>query len=197
MGKKKFKKIVEATEEILRELGVSLEDENFIGTPDRYEKAYREFVWSKEKKEKEFLKIFKAVFTDSYDGVITCGPIYVTSLCPHHLLPVKLRAVIAYLPDGKVIGASKLVRIIDVCSRDMILQEKLTRDVADVLMKSLKPKGVAVTLDGSHDCMTTRGVKQDRCIFRNRVLRGAFLDDSALRTEFLFDSLFTLLMGKD
>lgn len=193
----KSKKIVEATTEILKELGADLTDANFVGTPDRYEKAYREFVWSEEKKRKEIEKIFKAIFPDEYDGVVTCGPIYVTTLCPHHLLPVKLRAVIAYLPDGKVIGASKLVRIIDVCSKGLMLQEKLTREVADALMKSLKPKGVAVTLDGSHDCMTTRGVKQDRCIFRNRVLRGAFLDDSALRTEFLFDSLFTLLMGRD
>lgn len=188
--------IEEATKDILKGLGVNLEDQNFIGTPKRYEKAYKEFVWTKKKRNRELNKIFKAVFEDIYDEVVVCGPIYVTTLCPHHLLPVRLRAVIAYLPDGKVIGASKLARVVDILGHDLVLQEKLTRDVADILMKRLKPRGVAVTLDGNHDCMSVRGVKQRNCIFRNRALRGVFLTDQVLRMEYLFDSLFTLLGEK-
>jgi len=189
-------KIQDSVRVMLEELGVDSDDENFKETPERYERAIKEFIWPKEKREKELDKIFKKVFKDEYNEVVVCGPIYSTTLCPHHLVPVKLKTIIGYLPNGVCIGASKLVRLVDICSHDLILQEKLTRVIADTLMKRLELKGCAVTVTGSHDCMTTRGVKQEKVVFRNRALRGVFLEDTPIRMEFLFDSLFTMMEGK-
>jgi GTP cyclohydrolase IA len=127
----------------------------------------------------------RTLFTQKYDELVVIRDIQFESFCEHHLLPFTGRAHIGYLPNGKVVGLSKIPRVIDVLARRPQLQERLTADVADLLMKDLGARGVGVVLEAIHTCMTTRGVRKPESIFVTSAMRGAFRDRPETRAEFL------------
>ena len=153
-------KIREGTVLILQGIGADLTDPNFVGTPDRVARMYEEIVEGVDKTEEEKKAILGAVFPEKHDEIVLVKDIRVYSVCPHHLCPVVLDCSLAYIPKGKVLGLSKLARVAEVFAKQPVLQERFTEDVADFLMKHLKPKGVAFVVEGVHYCMKMRGVKQ-------------------------------------
>src|SRR5205807_7361528 len=118
-----------------------------------------------------------------YDEMVLIRDIRFVSFCEHHLLPVIGKAHVAYLPNGKVIGLSKIPRVLDVLSRRPQMQERLTEELADLLMKELDAKGVAVVIEASHSCMTVRGVQKPGSLFVTSAMRGGFKDRLATRSE--------------
>ena len=127
----------------------------------------------------------RKLFTQKYDELVLVKDIAFSSFCEHHLLPFVGTAHVAYIPNGQVVGLSKIPRIVDVLSRRPQLQERLTEQVADLLMQELKPKGVAVVIDGTHSCMTIRGVRKSGSTMITSALRGACKDSAATRAEVL------------
>jgi GTP cyclohydrolase I len=122
---------------------------------------------------------------DNYDRMVALTHIDFESHCEHHVAPVIGVAHVAYLPDRRLAGISKLVRVVEAFTRRMIVQEKLTADIADCLEKVLEPRGVAVIIEAQHHCMTTRGVHRDNVRMTTSDMRGAFRDDDRIRAEFL------------
>ena len=127
----------------------------------------------------------QSIFTEKYDEIVLLRDIPFYSICEHHLMPFIGSAHVAYLPLGLVLGVSKLARIIDCFSRRLQVQERLTDQIADFLMNSLKPQGVAVVLEASHSCMTIRGVKKPGSIMVTSALRGIFKRDPKSREEIM------------
>jgi GTP cyclohydrolase I len=125
------------------------------------------------------------VFTQKYDEMVLVKDIRFESTCEHHLLPFTGKAHVAYIPNGKVVGLSKIPRVIDVLSKRPQLQERLTEEVADLLMAHLGAKGVAVVIEATHSCMTVRGVHKPDSSFITSALRGACKDRAATRAEVL------------
>ena len=123
------------------------------------------------------------LFTQKYDEMVLIKDIRFVSFCEHHLLPVVGQAHVAYLPNGKVIGLSKIPRVIDVLAKRPQMQERLTEELADLLMQELDAKGVAVVIEASHSCMTIRGVQKPDSTFVTSAMRGAFKEQLATRTE--------------
>jgi GTP cyclohydrolase I len=132
----------------------------------------------------------KAIFQEKYDEMVVVRDIPFHSMCEHHLLPFMGKAHIAYLPKGCVIGVSKLARIVDAFARRPQVQERLTSQVADLIMKQLEPQGVAVLLEATHTCMTIRGVKKPGSLMITSAVRGLFKSNLATRQEAM-----TLLRG--
>jgi len=154
----------------------------FKGTPGRLVRMYENFCWPQEKFNEELLKQFR-VFEDGYDEMLVVKDICVWTLCPHHLLPCRFKVFIGYLPTGKVLGLSKFVRIAEVMAKRPVMQEQYSVELADLLMKKLEPRGVAVYVVGQHGCMTSRGVKQHSDVVTS-VVRGDFLKEGPTREEF-------------
>ena len=123
------------------------------------------------------------LFTQKYDEMVLIKDIRLVSFCEHHLLPVVGQAHVAYIPNGKVIGLSKIPRVVDVLAKRPQMQERLTEDLADLLMKELDAKGVAVVIEASHSCMTIRGVNKPNSTFVTSAMRGVFKERLATRTE--------------
>ena len=115
----------------------------------------------------------KKLFTQKYDEILLVKDIRLVSFCEHHLLPVVGKAHVAYIPNGKVIGLSKIPRVVDVLAKRPQMQERLTEEVADLLMKELDARGVAVVIEASHSCMTIRGVSKPDSTFVTSAMRGA------------------------
>lgn len=155
----------------------------FGQTPERLERMYQEFCWTSERIEDELGKYFKT-FEDGYDQMLVKRDIEVWTLCPHHLLPCQFMVTIGYVPDQRVLGLSKLSRVAEVMAKRPIMQEAYSTELADTLMESLKPKGVAVYIVGSHGCMAARGVRQHSSVVTS-VIRGVFESQSETRAEFL------------
>jgi GTP cyclohydrolase I len=126
-----------------------------------------------------------SIFTEDYDEIVLLRDIPFYSICEHHLLPFIGSAHVAYLPKGKVLGVSKLARIVDCFARRLQTQERLTYQIADFIMDSLKPQGIAVVLEASHSCMTIRGIKKPGSIMVTSALRGIFRKDPKTRSEIL------------
>jgi GTP cyclohydrolase I len=123
------------------------------------------------------------LFTQKYDEIALIRDIRFVSFCEHHLLPVIGKAHVAYIPNGKVIGLSKIPRVVDILARRPQLQERMTEDLADILMNEQDVKGVAVVIEASHSCMTIRGVNKPESSFVTSALRGTFKDKLATRSE--------------
>lgn len=174
-------------EKLIRELLVQIgEDPNRQGlaeTPRRVAKAY-EFLTSGYHRSVEDV-LNNAVFDEPYDEMVIVKEIDFYSLCEHHLLPFYGRAHIAYLPNGKIIGLSKLPRILDVFARRLQVQERLTQQVAECLDELLKPQGVGVVIEAFHLCMAMRGVEKQNCFATTSSMLGVFRDDRATRSEFM------------
>jgi GTP cyclohydrolase I len=169
---------------LIRWAGDDPEREGLLGTPDRVARAYREFFAGYAT---DPASILKRTFeeTDGYDEMIVLRDMRFESHCEHHLAPIIGRAHIAYLPRNRVVGISKLARLLDVYAKRLQIQEKMTAQIANTLNEVLQPRGVAVVIDASHQCMTTRGVhKPGTSMVTSRML-GAFRTDPSTRREFL------------
>jgi GTP cyclohydrolase I len=174
----------EAVRTLIRWAGDDPGREGLAGTPDRVVRAYREFFRGYDQDPNAILKrTFNE--TDGYDEMIVLKDMRFESHCEHHLAPIIGRAHIAYLPHHRVVGISKLARLLDCFAKRMQIQEKLTAQIANTLQEVLQPRGVAVVVDASHQCMTTRGVhKPGTSMVTSRML-GAFRTDPSTRREFL------------
>ena len=175
-------RIEKAVKEILLALGEDVSREGLRNTPVRVAKMYSELLAGMKHDPKEHLK---SVFSEEYDEIVLLRDIPFYSICEHHLMPFIGTAHVAYLPRGKVLGVSKLARIVDCFARRLQVQERLTVQIADFLMDNLKPLGVAVILEASHSCMTIRGAKKPASVMVTSVLRGQFKSDPRSRSEVL------------
>jgi GTP cyclohydrolase IA len=174
----------EAVRTLLRWAGDDPAREGLLGTPDRVARAYEEFFSGYRVDPVAFLKrTFEEI--DGYDELIVLRDIRFESHCEHHLAPIIGRAHIGYLPNKRVVGISKLARVLEAYARRLQIQEKLTAQVANTIQEVLQPRGVGVIVDAAHQCMTTRGVhKPGMSMVTSRML-GSFRSDPSTRREFL------------
>jgi GTP cyclohydrolase I len=173
------KKIAAAVREILAAVGENPDREGLKATPDRVARMYAEMFSGMRIDPRDYLK---TSFTEKYNELVVLRDVPFYSMCEHHLLPFEGRAHIAYLPNGKVVGLSKLARVVDAYAQRPQLQERLTTQIADVLMDELRAKGVAVVMEAEHSCMTCRGVKKPGSVMVTSALRGECLT-GATRAE--------------
>ncbi|MDD5358657.1 MAG: GTP cyclohydrolase I FolE [Sulfurovaceae bacterium] len=174
--------IAEATSKILTLLGEDTKREGLIKTPMRVAKAL-EFLTSGYKENPHDI-LNEALFTTSNDEMVLVRDIEFYSLCEHHMLPIIGRVHVAYIPDGKVVGLSKIPRIVNVFARRLQIQEQLTEQIADAISEVIKPKGVAVVVHARHMCMEMRGVQKINSTTVSSALRGLFKSDERTRSEF-------------
>lgn len=173
-------RIRRAVREILLAVGEDPDREGLLETPDRVARMYAEVFQGLNQDPRIHLK---KLFTQRCDEMVLIRDIRLVSFCEHHLLPVIGQAHVAYIPNGKVVGLSKIPRVIDVLSKRPQLQERLTEQVADLLMKELNARGVAVVIEASHSCMTIRGVQKPDSSFVTSAVRGGFKENPATRSE--------------
>jgi GTP cyclohydrolase I len=175
-------RIEHAIREILLACGEDPDREGLLRTPNRVARAYGELMAGLGTDPRVHLK---TVFNERYDEVVLLRDIEFSSLCEHHLLPFTGRAHVAYLPDGKVVGLSKLARLVEGYARRPQVQERLTTQIADALMDELQPIGAACVIEATHTCMTIRGAKKHGSTMVTSALRGIFKDNPASRAEVL------------
>ena len=175
-----LERIRKAVREILLAVGEDPEREGLRETPDRVARMYAEIFEGLHQDPRRHLK---TMFTQKYDEMVLVRDIRLVSFCEHHLLPVVGQAHVAYIPNGKVIGLSKIPRVIDVLAKRPQMQERLTEELADLLMRELDAKGVAVVIEASHSCMTIRGVEKSASTFVTSAMRGTFKERLATRSE--------------
>jgi GTP cyclohydrolase I len=175
-------RIRKAVEEILLAVGEDVHREGLRQTPERVARMYTELLGGTLEDPSIHLQ---SVFTEQYDEIVLLRDIPFYSICEHHLLPFIGQAHVAYLPTGKVLGVSKLARIVDNFAHRLQAQERLTSQIADFLMQNLKPLGVAVVLQASHGCMTIRGIRKPGSVMVTSALRGTFKKDARSRAEVL------------
>jgi GTP cyclohydrolase I len=172
-----------AVREMLVAFGEDPDREGLVNTPKRVARMYPEML-SGYKTDKDKL-LNKAVFNVTYDDMVIVRDIEFFSLCEHHMLPFMGRAHVAYIPNGQVIGLSKIPRIIDMFARRLQVQEQMTRQIADFLMNLIKPQGVAVVVEALHLCAMMRGVKKHDARMTTSTMLGTFRTKIATRQEFL------------
>ena len=173
----------ELIREFIKAIGEDPDREGLQKTPARVAEAYRFLTQGYEQRVEEVIN--EAVFEEDSNHMIIVRDIEIYSLCEHHMLPFFGRCHIGYIPNGKVIGVSKLARIADIFARRMQLQERLTNQVATTLMDALLPEGVGVVVEARHLCMMMRGVGKQNSRMVTSAMLGSFRDCSATRTEFL------------
>ncbi|MCW5733403.1 MAG: GTP cyclohydrolase I FolE [Enhydrobacter sp.] len=174
----------EAVRTLIQWAGDNPDREGLAGTPDRVVRAYEEFFAGYEVDPAALLaRTFEE--SDGYDEIVVLRNIRIESHCEHHMVPIIGNAHIAYLPAGRVVGISKLARLVDVFAKRLQIQEKLTAQIADTIDSVLKPRGVAVVIEAAHQCMTTRGIKKAGVSMVTSRMLGAFRTDVATRQEFL------------
>jgi len=171
-------------EGLSEEFGLDITDVNFQRTPFRVAKMYQEFLGGLREVDKNVSEILSKKFPATFDEMLFAKNVRVSSLCPHHLLPVEYNITVAYLPEQEVLGISKLVRFVKLLASRLVLQEVLTHDITAYLMKHLQPKGCGAFLKGRHSCMISRGVEQKDSVILTSSLQGNFRD-LAVREEFL------------
>lgn len=173
-----------AVRTLLRYAGDDINREGLIDTPARVVRSFDEFFAGYNDDAVEYLKrTFEE--TDGYDEMVVLRDIRVESHCEHHMLPIIGRAHVGYLPNNRVVGISKLARVVDAYAKRLQVQEKLTAQIATCIDSVLKPKGVAVVIDAAHQCMTMRGVHKPGVSMVTSHMIGAFRDDATTRREFL------------
>ncbi|QEE29685.1 GTP cyclohydrolase I FolE [Terriglobus albidus] len=176
-----------STEEIYRELLLRYDEDptrdGLLKTPERMEKAMAFLTKGYKQDPTEILR--GALFDVDYDEMVIVKDIEFYSLCEHHLLPFFGKAHIAYIPDGKVIGLSKMPRLVDVFSRRLQVQERLTRQIADAIVDAIRPQGVAVIMEARHLCMMMRGVEKQNSATVTSAMLGVFKEQQQTRNEFL------------
>jgi GTP cyclohydrolase IA len=173
-----------AVRTLIRWAGENPDREGLQGTPDRVVRSYEEFFAGYNTDPREILqRTFEEV--EGYDEVVALRDIRLESYCEHHMVPIIGRAHIGYLPDKRVVGISKLARVVDAYARRLQIQEKLTAQIANTIEEVLQPLGVAVVIEAAHQCMTTRGVHKDGVTMVTSRMLGAFRDNGETRREFL------------
>ena len=178
------KKAEEAIRTIIQWIGEDPKREGLLSTPQRVIKAFREYFKGYSQNPKEFLaKTFSEV--EGYDDMVIEKNISIQSHCEHHMAPITGVAHVAYLPADKVVGLSKLARVVEVFSKRLQTQERLTMQIATTIMDVLQPRGVAVTIDAAHQCMTNRGVKKEKTTTVTNYFLGAFKDDLSFQNRYL------------
>jgi len=175
-------RIEAAVRELLLAVGEDPDREGLQETPARVARMYAEVFAGLHKDPREHLR---KTFTQKYDEMVLVKDIRFASLCEHHLLPFIGKAHIAYLPKGKIIGLSKLARVVEVLSRRPQVQERMAEELADLLMTELGARGVGVIVEASHTCMTIRGVRKADSVCTTSAMRGGFRDHEATRAELL------------
>ena len=175
-------RIKRAVVEILEAVGEEPEREGLKRTPERVANMYEELLAGMRADPGEHID---SVFHEKYNEIVLLRDIPFFSICEHHLMPFIGKAHVAYLPSGLVLGVSKLARIVDSFAKRLQVQERLTEQIAEFLMKNLQPQGVAVVLEASHSCMTIRGVKKPGSVMVTSALRGIFIRDPRTRSEVL------------
>src|SRR5688572_18141901 len=175
-------RIERAVREILIAVGEDPDREGLKKTPNRVARAYGEMMAGLHAEPRTHLR---TVFTEQYDEIVLLRDIQFHSLCEHHLLPFTGRAHVAYLPQGKVVGLSKLARLVEGYARRPQVQERLTTQIADALMAELAPMGAACVIEAVHTCMTIRGAKKHGSTMVTSALRGTFKSDARSRAEVL------------
>ena len=177
-------KAEEAIRTIIQWIGEDPKREGLLSTPQRVIKAFREYFKGYSQNPKEFLaKTFSEV--EGYDDMVIEKNISIHSHCEHHMAPITGVAHVAYIPSKKVVGLSKLARVVEVFSKRLQTQERLTMQIAKTIMNVLQPRGVAVTIDASHQCMTNRGVKKEDTTTITNYFLGAFKDDLSFQNRYL------------
>ncbi len=171
-----------AVREILYAIGEDPDREGLLETPDRVARMYAEVFQGLHRDPKLHVK---KLFTQEYDEMVTIPNIEFESFCEHHLLPFTGKAHVAYLPAGRVVGLSKIPRVIDVLAHRPQVQERLTVEIAELLMRELNPRGVAVVMEATHSCMTIRGVRKSSSLCVTSAMLGVFRSQPATRAEFL------------
>ena len=169
--------------DLLDAIGEDRSRQGLLKTPGRAARAF-EFITAGYRQSVEEV-VNGAIFDSDASEIVMVKDIELYSMCEHHLLPFIGRAHVAYVPHGKVIGLSKIARIVDVFARRLQIQEQLTTQVADALMSSLHPSGVAVVIEAKHLCMMMRGVEKQNSVMKTSCLLGVFKDDARTRSEFL------------
>ncbi|WP_456431410.1 GTP cyclohydrolase I FolE [Nitratifractor sp.] len=172
----------QAVETILRNLGEDPDREGLLKTPHRVAKALEFLTEGYRQDPAEILG--EALFTSSNDEMVLVRDIEFYSLCEHHMLPIIGRAHVAYIPDGKVVGLSKIPRVVNVFARRLQIQEQMTEQIADAISEAIRPKGVAVVVHARHMCMEMRGVEKINSTTVTSALRGLFKKDLRTRNEF-------------
>jgi GTP cyclohydrolase I len=177
------KRIESAVKEILKAVGEDLKRPGIKGTPARVARMYEEILGGTKRDPEKELEI---VFEKEHDEIVLLKGIPLYSVCEHHLVPFIGKAHVAYIPKGsRVTGLSKLVRVVDILARRLQVQERLTTDIADCIMKKLKPKGVMVVVEAEHLCMSMRGVKKPGVLTITSAVRGIFRKNQKTRSEAL------------
>ena len=177
-------KAEEAVRTIIEWIGESPDREGLKSTPKRVIKAYREYFRGYTQDPSQFLsKTFTEV--EGYDDMVIEKNISIQSHCEHHMAPIIGVAHVAYIPSNKVVGLSKLARVVEVFSKRLQTQERLTTQIAKTIMDVLQPRGVAVTIDAAHQCMTNRGVKKENTTTVTNYFLGAFKDDLSFQNRYL------------
>jgi GTP cyclohydrolase IA len=169
--------------EILEAVGEDPQREGLLKTPSRAAKAF-EFLTNGYRQDLDEI-VNQAIFHSDASEIVLVKDIELYSMCEHHLLPFIGKAHVAYIPNGKVIGLSKVARIVDVFARRLQIQEQLTTQIADALMQALHPNGVAVVIEAKHLCMMMRGVEKQNSTMTTSCLLGSFKEDARTRSEFL------------
>lgn len=180
-------RIERAVREILAAVGEDPDREGLLETPARVARMYAEMFSGLHDDPRVHLK---KVFTEKYDEVVLVKDISFNSMCEHHMLPFYGKAHIGYVPQGKVLGLSKLARVVEVVSKRPQVQERMTETIADLMVSELNPKGVAVVVEASHSCMTIRGVKKPGSMCVTSAMRGLFRSNLSSRSE-----IMTLIYG--
>lgn len=168
---------------LIEEVGEDPQREGLKKTPHRVAKAYEFLTQGYRKDIKQVLN--GAVFNEKYDEMVIVKDIDFYSMCEHHLLPFYGKVHIAYIPDGKIVGLSKIPRIVDVYARRLQVQERMTQEICDTLEEYLSPRGVAVVVEAYHMCMMMRGVQKQNSITTTSAMHGIFKEDARTRAEFL------------
>ena len=179
----RLERLSESFLEILESIGEDPQRQGLLKTPARAARAF-EFITQGYRQSVEEI-VNDAIFDSDASEIVLVKDIELYSMCEHHLLPFIGKAHVAYIPNGKVIGLSKVARIVDVLARRLQIQEQLTTQVADAIMRTLHPDGVAVVIEAKHLCMMMRGVEKQNSIMTTSCLLGSFKEDARTRSEFL------------
>ena len=180
---KNIESLKEHYSKVLELIGEDPSREGLIKTPERVAKAMQFLTQGYEMNATEILQ--SAMFSEDYSQMVLVKEIEFYSLCEHHLLPFFGKAHIAYIPDGNIVGLSKLPKVVDAFSRRLQVQERLTNEIRDCIQDTLKPKGVAVVMEARHLCMQMRGVEKQSSLTNTSAFSGAFLESEKTRLEFM------------
>lgn len=177
------KKLAEHYKEIITLLGEVVEREGLVKSPERIAKAMLFFTQGYDQNPEEILR--SAMFTEDYKQMVVVKDIEIYSLCEHHMCPFVGKAHVAYIPNGKIVGLSKIPRIVDAYARRLQVQERLTTQIKDCIQNTLNPLGVAVVIEAQHLCMSMRGVQKQNSVTTTSDFVGAFKKDPKTREEFM------------